>query len=129
MVQVRQLENEQKVKLEISCWVDACIEDERQYRAPHLPAGLLLAAMSRVIMVSQGVVELIQLVVPREMPPRHRGRARGHFPEEFEGQNEEVQRSIPLRRRARHVEDEVDELAACVDDMELVIASYLIDAA
>ncbi|KZV38252.1 hypothetical protein F511_13576 [Dorcoceras hygrometricum] len=27
---------------------DACIEDERQYRAPHLPAGLLLASMSRV---------------------------------------------------------------------------------
>ncbi|KZV16227.1 hypothetical protein F511_11132 [Dorcoceras hygrometricum] len=27
---------------------DACIEDKRQYRAPHLPDGLLLAAMSRV---------------------------------------------------------------------------------
>ncbi|KZV38709.1 hypothetical protein F511_18699 [Dorcoceras hygrometricum] len=27
---------------------DACIEDKRQYRAPHLPNGLLLAAMSRV---------------------------------------------------------------------------------
>ncbi|KZV57412.1 hypothetical protein F511_04849 [Dorcoceras hygrometricum] len=27
---------------------DACIEDERQYRAPHLPAGFLTAAMSRV---------------------------------------------------------------------------------
>ncbi|KZV54324.1 F-box protein-like [Dorcoceras hygrometricum] len=27
---------------------DACIEDERQYRAPHLPAGLLIDAMSRV---------------------------------------------------------------------------------
>ncbi|KZV32271.1 hypothetical protein F511_20488 [Dorcoceras hygrometricum] len=27
---------------------DACIEDERQYRAPHLPAGLLITAMSRV---------------------------------------------------------------------------------
>ncbi|KZV23736.1 hypothetical protein F511_31832 [Dorcoceras hygrometricum] len=27
---------------------DACIEDERQHRAPHLPAGLLLAAVSRV---------------------------------------------------------------------------------
>ncbi|KZV39043.1 hypothetical protein F511_34474 [Dorcoceras hygrometricum] len=27
---------------------DACNEAERQYRHPHLPAGLLLAAMSRV---------------------------------------------------------------------------------
>ncbi|KZV30842.1 DNA-directed RNA polymerase III subunit rpc1-like [Dorcoceras hygrometricum] len=27
---------------------DACNESERQYRHPHLPAGLLLAAMSRV---------------------------------------------------------------------------------
>ncbi|KZV40741.1 hypothetical protein F511_14781 [Dorcoceras hygrometricum] len=27
---------------------DACIEDERKYRAPLLPAGLLLAAMNRV---------------------------------------------------------------------------------
>ncbi|KZV57411.1 chromatin modification-related protein eaf-1-like [Dorcoceras hygrometricum] len=25
---------------------DPCIEDERQYRAPHLPARLLIAAMS-----------------------------------------------------------------------------------
>ncbi|KZV51527.1 hypothetical protein F511_35671 [Dorcoceras hygrometricum] len=46
--------------------MDACIEDERQYRAPHLPAGFLIATMSRVIMVSQLDVKLIQLVVPRE---------------------------------------------------------------
>ncbi|KZV21230.1 hypothetical protein F511_28064 [Dorcoceras hygrometricum] len=33
---------DQKVK-------DSCIEDVRQYHAPHLPAGLLIAAMSRVV--------------------------------------------------------------------------------
>ncbi|KZV19154.1 hypothetical protein F511_10045 [Dorcoceras hygrometricum] len=27
---------------------DSCIEDERQYRTPHLPAGLLIPVMSRV---------------------------------------------------------------------------------
>ncbi|KZV50232.1 pentatricopeptide repeat-containing protein [Dorcoceras hygrometricum] len=55
------------------------------------------------------------------MPPRCRGRARGQIPVESEGQNEEVQRSVPLHRRARQVEDEVDELATRVDEMELVM--------
>ncbi|KZV34645.1 hypothetical protein F511_25754 [Dorcoceras hygrometricum] len=58
------------------------------------------------------------------MPPKRRGRARGQFPEESEGQNEEVRRSIPLRRCYRQVEDEVDELASRVDDMELVMARF-----
>ncbi|KZV22490.1 hypothetical protein F511_19710 [Dorcoceras hygrometricum] len=58
------------------------------------------------------------------MPPRRRGRARGKIPVESEGQNEEVDRSIPLRRRARQVEDEVDEFPARVDDMDLVMARF-----
>ncbi|KZV25156.1 hypothetical protein F511_10417 [Dorcoceras hygrometricum] len=40
------------------------------------------------------------------------------------GQNNEVLRSIPLRRRASQVEVEVDELVASVDDMELVMARF-----
>ncbi|KZV57209.1 hypothetical protein F511_38049 [Dorcoceras hygrometricum] len=58
------------------------------------------------------------------MPPRRRGRGRGQIPEESEGQNEEVPRSGPFRRRDRQVEDEVDELAVHVDDMELVMARF-----
>ncbi|KZV28044.1 hypothetical protein F511_27763 [Dorcoceras hygrometricum] len=57
-------------------------------------------------MVSPRAVEYIQLVVPREMPPRRRDRSRGQIPEESEGQNEEVQRSGPFCRRDRQVEDE-----------------------
>ncbi|KZV39422.1 hypothetical protein F511_31266 [Dorcoceras hygrometricum] len=52
------------------------------------------------------------------MPPRRRSRGRGKIPEESEGQNEEMQRSIPRRGRERQVEIEVDELEARVDDME-----------
>ncbi|KZV53954.1 hypothetical protein F511_43359 [Dorcoceras hygrometricum] len=58
------------------------------------------------------------------MPPRRRGRGRGQFQYESEGQNDEDQRSIPSRRCTRQVEDEVYELAACVDDMELVMARF-----
>ncbi|KZV20656.1 hypothetical protein F511_16339 [Dorcoceras hygrometricum] len=58
------------------------------------------------------------------MPPRRRGRGRGQIPEEFEGQNDEMQHSIPSRGRARQIEVEVDELAARVDDMELVMARF-----
>ncbi|KZV35990.1 putative leucine-rich repeat receptor-like protein kinase [Dorcoceras hygrometricum] len=59
------------------------------------------------------------------MPPRRRGRGRGQFQHESEGQNEEeVQHSIPRRGRDRHVDLEVDELAARVGDMELVMARF-----
>ncbi|KZV30056.1 hypothetical protein F511_24923 [Dorcoceras hygrometricum] len=58
------------------------------------------------------------------MPPRRRGRARGQIPVESEGQNEEGERSVPVHRRARKVDDEVDELAAHVDDMELMMARF-----
>ncbi|KZV43256.1 hypothetical protein F511_09842 [Dorcoceras hygrometricum] len=58
------------------------------------------------------------------MPPRRMGRGRGQFQEESEGQNEEVQRSVPRRGCDRQVEIEVDELAARVDDMELVMARF-----
>ncbi|KZV25560.1 hypothetical protein F511_21633 [Dorcoceras hygrometricum] len=78
----------------------------------------------QVTMVSPLVVELIQLVVHQEMPPRCRGRGRGQFQEEFEDQNEEVQRIVPRRGRDRKVEIEVDKLAAHVDDMELVMARF-----
>ncbi|KZV57190.1 hypothetical protein F511_39849 [Dorcoceras hygrometricum] len=71
-------------------------------------------------MVSQLVVKLIQLVVPQEMPPRRRGRGRGKIPEESESQNDEAQRSLPVRRRTRQIDDEVDMLAARVDEMELI---------
>ncbi|KZV33567.1 hypothetical protein F511_10553 [Dorcoceras hygrometricum] len=58
------------------------------------------------------------------MPYRRRGIGRGQFQEESEGQNEEVQRSIPRRGHDRQVDIEVDELAARVDDMELVMARF-----
>ncbi|KZV54394.1 hypothetical protein F511_26111 [Dorcoceras hygrometricum] len=58
------------------------------------------------------------------MPPRSRGRVRGQISEESDGQNEGVQHSIPFRRRASQVEVEVDEMAARVDDMELVMARF-----
>ncbi|KZV19825.1 hypothetical protein F511_35056 [Dorcoceras hygrometricum] len=58
------------------------------------------------------------------MPPRRRGRGRGQIKEVSEGQNEEVQRIVPHRGRDRQVEIEVDELAARVDDMELVMARF-----
>ncbi|KZV58604.1 hypothetical protein F511_12444 [Dorcoceras hygrometricum] len=58
------------------------------------------------------------------MPPRRRGRGIGQFQQESEGQNDEDQRSIPSHRRTRQVEDEVDELAARVDDMEIVMARF-----
>ncbi|KZT76685.1 hypothetical protein F511_46290 [Dorcoceras hygrometricum] len=58
------------------------------------------------------------------MPPRRRGRGRGQISEESEGQTEGDQRSFPHRGRGRHVDDEVDELAARVNDMELVIARF-----
>ncbi|KZV21853.1 hypothetical protein F511_19783 [Dorcoceras hygrometricum] len=56
------------------------------------------------------------------MPPRRRGRGRWQFQQESEGQNEEVQRSGPFRRRDSQIE--VDELVARVDDMELVMARF-----
>ncbi|KZV55792.1 cyclic nucleotide-gated ion channel 1 [Dorcoceras hygrometricum] len=62
--------------------------------------------------------------VPSYMSPRHRGRGIGQFQEESEGQNEEVQRSVPRRGRDRQVVIEVDELAARVDDMKLVMARF-----
>ncbi|KZT76207.1 mediator of RNA polymerase II transcription subunit 17-like [Dorcoceras hygrometricum] len=58
------------------------------------------------------------------MPPRRRGRGRGQFQQESEGQNDDDQRSITSRRRTRQVEDEVYELAAPVDDMELVMVRF-----
>ncbi|KZV25265.1 hypothetical protein F511_39055 [Dorcoceras hygrometricum] len=96
------------------------IADGRQLRlkmpgleAERVTPVTLISLLGSVTMVSPLVVELIQLVVPRE------GRGRGQFQEEYEGQSEEVQRSVPRRGRDRQVEIEVDELAARVDDMEL----------
>ncbi|KZV49988.1 endoribonuclease Dicer2 [Dorcoceras hygrometricum] len=54
---------------------------------------------------------------------RLKGRGRVQFQEESEGQNEELQRSVPRCGRDRQVDWEVDELAALVDDMELVMAA------
>ncbi|KZV44235.1 hypothetical protein F511_15131 [Dorcoceras hygrometricum] len=42
------------------------------------------------------------------MPPRRRGRATRQIPAESEGQNEEIQRSIPGRRRTRQIDEEVE---------------------
>ncbi|KZV27100.1 hypothetical protein F511_17376 [Dorcoceras hygrometricum] len=58
------------------------------------------------------------------MPPRRRGRGRGQIPEESDGQTEGDQSSFPRRGRGRQAEDEVDELAARVNDMELVMARW-----
>ncbi|KZV18750.1 hypothetical protein F511_28303 [Dorcoceras hygrometricum] len=57
------------------------------------------------------------------MPPRRRGRGRGQFQEDSEGQNED-RRSFPSRERDRQGEEEVDELAARMDSMELVMARF-----
>ncbi|KZV58716.1 golgin candidate 5-like [Dorcoceras hygrometricum] len=58
------------------------------------------------------------------MPPRRRGRGRGQIPKESKGQIEGDQRSFPFRGRGRQAKDEVDELAARVNDMELVMARF-----
>ncbi|KZV27729.1 hypothetical protein F511_03967 [Dorcoceras hygrometricum] len=101
--------------------------------------------ISEVFQDLQLVEVLIQLVVPQEvvrvsqlcivfictgitaggmsrMPPRRRGRGRGQF-QESEGQNED-RRSVPLHGRGRNVEDEVDDLTARVDSMEIVMARF-----
>ncbi|KZV23470.1 hypothetical protein F511_40252 [Dorcoceras hygrometricum] len=59
-----------------------------------------------------------------KMSPRRRGRGRGQIPEESEGQNEEIQRSFPGRRRTRQIKDEVDVLAARVDEMKLIMMRF-----
>ncbi|KZV34162.1 hypothetical protein F511_40390 [Dorcoceras hygrometricum] len=58
------------------------------------------------------------------MPPRRRGRATRQIPTVSEGQNEEGERSLPVRRRLGQVYDEVDVLAARVDEMELIMARF-----
>ncbi|KZV36880.1 hypothetical protein F511_18053 [Dorcoceras hygrometricum] len=58
------------------------------------------------------------------MPPRRRGRPTRQISIESEAQNEEVERSIPVRRRTRQVADEVDVLAARVDEMELIMEMF-----
>ncbi|KZV20328.1 hypothetical protein F511_42754 [Dorcoceras hygrometricum] len=58
------------------------------------------------------------------MPPRRRGRATRQTPAESEGQNEEIQRSAPVRRCARLIDDEADVLAARVDEMELIMVTF-----
>ncbi|KZV42688.1 hypothetical protein F511_17956 [Dorcoceras hygrometricum] len=59
-----------------------------------------------------------------DMPPRRRGRARRQIPIESEAQNDEGERSIPIRRRGRQVDDEVDILAARIDEIELIMARF-----
>ncbi|KZV33325.1 hypothetical protein F511_41497 [Dorcoceras hygrometricum] len=58
-----------------------------------------------------------------KMPPRRRGRGRGQFQDKSGGQSEN-QGSFPFRERDRQGEEEVDELAACMDSMELVMARF-----
>ncbi|KZV17177.1 NADPH:quinone oxidoreductase [Dorcoceras hygrometricum] len=58
------------------------------------------------------------------MPRRRRGRATRQIPAESEDQNEEIQRSAPVRRSAWQVDDEVDVLAARVDEMELIMVRF-----
>ncbi|KZV27913.1 hypothetical protein F511_36832 [Dorcoceras hygrometricum] len=58
------------------------------------------------------------------MPPIRRGRATRQIRADSEGRNEEGQRSIPVRRRARQIEDEVGVLAARVDEMKLIMARF-----
>ncbi|KZV32186.1 hypothetical protein F511_19887 [Dorcoceras hygrometricum] len=73
----------------------------------------------------QSAVVIVVIVAQRfEMPRRRRDRGRGHIPEESEGQTEVDQCSSHLRGRGRRDEDEVDELAARVNDMELVMARF-----
>ncbi|KZV32502.1 hypothetical protein F511_03710 [Dorcoceras hygrometricum] len=47
---------------------------------------------------------------PFWMSPRRRRRARRQIPIESEGQNEAMERMIPVRRHARQVDDEVEVL-------------------
>ncbi|KZV37094.1 hypothetical protein F511_12552 [Dorcoceras hygrometricum] len=49
---------------------------------------------------------LYACMLVRVMLPRRRGRGRGQIPKESEGQNNEVQRSIPGRRHTRQIDDE-----------------------
>ncbi|KZV06635.1 hypothetical protein F511_45883 [Dorcoceras hygrometricum] len=58
------------------------------------------------------------------MPPRRRGRATRQIPTESEGLNEDMERIVPVRTRARQVDDEVDMLAAHVDEMELIMVRF-----
>ncbi|KZV19136.1 hypothetical protein F511_38921 [Dorcoceras hygrometricum] len=51
------------------------------------------------------------------MPPKRRGRGRGQISEDSNGHNDEVQRS-------RQIDDEVDVLAASVDEMELIMVRF-----
>ncbi|KZV26423.1 hypothetical protein F511_14501 [Dorcoceras hygrometricum] len=91
------------------------------------PSGAGCFGCLRVVQdtqVSQLVMEMTQLVVSREIPPRRRGRARGQIPIESEAQNEEVEHSVPIHRHARQVEDDVDVLVAHVDEMELIMTRF-----
>ncbi|KZV55228.1 hypothetical protein F511_18887 [Dorcoceras hygrometricum] len=108
---------------------EAVIEDERQYRAPHLPAGY--HTLSRYVATPLYPFDLLtaaemvlELRLFAYMPPRRRGRATRKIPIESEGQIEEGERIIPILRRARQVDDEVDVLAARVDEMELIMARF-----
>ncbi|KZV35553.1 hypothetical protein F511_34521 [Dorcoceras hygrometricum] len=90
---------------------------------------MLLTAISVLVIVFQVIqlaVVVSRLVMPPEIPPRGRGRARRQIPLESEAQNEVVERSIPIpvHRHARRVEDEVDLLAAHVDEMELIMERF-----
>ncbi|KZV52805.1 pentatricopeptide repeat-containing protein chloroplastic [Dorcoceras hygrometricum] len=61
------------------------------------------------------------------MPPKGRGRTRRQILDESEAQNvgdDVEQHSIPIRRRARQVDEEVDLLASRADEMELVMAIF-----
>ncbi|KZV52939.1 hypothetical protein F511_35424 [Dorcoceras hygrometricum] len=78
------------------------VEDER------VTPVYLISLLGSVTTVTQLVGELTLLEVPQEvMPPRRMGRGRGQFQDESEGQNEEMQRSVPRRGRDRQVEVEL----------------------
>ncbi|KZV45027.1 hypothetical protein F511_20100 [Dorcoceras hygrometricum] len=99
--------------LSFSVFSNPRCEGERQYRTLVSLLGSL-AAMRRVVnyhssWARQQQVELfdasdLTFLVPSKMPPRRRDRGRGQFQEESEGQNEEVQRSVPRRGRDRQVD-------------------------
>ncbi|KZV20578.1 hypothetical protein F511_30921 [Dorcoceras hygrometricum] len=55
---------------------------------------------------------------------RHRGRATRQITIESEPQNDEGERSIPVHRHVRQVDDEVDVLASRVDEMELIMTRF-----